>query len=292
MDNYDCIETKAGRVYLPEPDIPPPCEFIGRQEELWLCRAAFGINPETNQFIDDATPLHFRLEGPPGVGKNELVYEIVRGLQNVIEIPFYSIQGHEEMTPEDLTVLIVPDPRLQFVLRASPLAAALWHGGIFFFDEINRVPDRALTPLASVLDSRKELYSATTGIKIRPKNKHAETTFRFCCALNPELAHTGRGSLPDYIDQRTLPSITIDYHDIDTLREILRRSVTNNGLFLDAIEKWYKEKTRWQISVRQAITLAHYALNISTKHDSEIDAIRHAARNILPREERVEEVER
>ena len=124
--------------------MPPVCEFVGREQELWLCRAAFGITPEGDRFSADATPLHFRLEGPPGVGKNEIVYEIVRTLTRQADVPFYSIQGHEEMTPEDLSILLVSDPEapgFRPILRASPLATALYEGGIFFFDEINRVPE-------------------------------------------------------------------------------------------------------------------------------------------------------
>ena len=45
--------------------------------------------------------LHFRLQGPPGVGKkNELVYELVRRLQSRHDVPFDTIQGHEELAPE------------------------------------------------------------------------------------------------------------------------------------------------------------------------------------------------
>src|SRR5262249_37090429 len=158
--------------------------------ELRLCRAAFGVSPEG--LLDDALDaLHFRLEGPPGVGKNEIVYELARQLSKSIGLPFYSIQGHEEMTPEDLSVLIVPDPTgsgsMPLQLRASPLATALHEGGLFFFDEINRVPERALTPLASVLDKRRELYSATTGVTIQPRDSAARARFRFCCALNPSV---------------------------------------------------------------------------------------------------------
>ena len=114
---------------------------------------------------------------PPGVGKNEIVYQLARELAASENLPFYSIQGHEEMTPEDLSLLVVPDQSkgLEMTLRlqASPLATALVEGGLFFFDEINRVPGRALSPLASVLDDRRSLYSAITGITIRPRNDEA-----------------------------------------------------------------------------------------------------------------------
>jgi hypothetical protein len=144
--------------------------FVGRQEELRLCRAAFGMDSD-GRLSDVMVPLSFRLEGPPGVGKNEIVYQIAREMKEAEGIPFYSIQGHEEMTPGDLSILVVPDHKrsgpMPLERSASPLATALLTGGLFFFDEINRVPERALSPLASVLDSRRSLYSATTGITPR-----------------------------------------------------------------------------------------------------------------------------
>ena len=58
-------------------------ELVGRREEFAQCMAAWGIHPETLAPLDGARPLHFRLEGPPGVGKNEVVIEIARKLAYV-----------------------------------------------------------------------------------------------------------------------------------------------------------------------------------------------------------------
>jgi Cdc6-like AAA superfamily ATPase len=96
-------------IWLSPPQVVPSRDFVGREQELRLCRAAFGVNSD-NRFDVNMHPLHFRLEGPPGVGKNELVYELARQLATTENLEFYSIQGHEEMTPEDLSILIVPDP--------------------------------------------------------------------------------------------------------------------------------------------------------------------------------------
>src|SRR5690349_18289375 len=62
-------------LHLAVPEQVEPCDFHGRDHELWLCRAAFGIRPDGRDFADGVQPLNFRLEGPPGVGKNEIVYE-------------------------------------------------------------------------------------------------------------------------------------------------------------------------------------------------------------------------
>ena len=174
-----------------------------------------------------------------------------------MKIPFYSIQGHEEMTPEDLSILVVPDPDvsgyMQFRLQASPLATALYEGGLFFFDEINRVPERALTPWASVLDKRRSLYSATTGVTIRSKEDGStHTKFRFCCALNPKIGDAGRAALPDYIDERTLPVIKVGYPDFETLAEILRKNITSDTQVIDSLKEqgWvYNTQSVAEISI-------------------------------------------
>lgn len=263
---------------------PPECKFIGRETELNLCRAAFGISPE-GTFDSEMPPLHFRLEGPPGVGKNEIVYEMARRLAESEGLPFYSIQGHEEMTPEDLSLLIVPDPGatgyLQFRLQASPLATALYEGGLFFFDEINRVPERALSPLASVLDRRCSLYSATTGVTIRPKDDVAKSRFRFCCALNPSLGMAGKGALPDYIDERTLPAIKVGYPSLDALREILTQNLISDAKMLNAFEKWYQDEGVVDISVRQAMALTSYAMRALQQGEELFDVFKRSARDFM-----------
>lgn len=251
------------RIALAPPEIPHRCVFRGRENELRMCKAAFGVSADWSNLDNSLEPLHFRLEGPPGVGKNEIVYEIARKLAVSMRMPFYSIQGHEEMTPEDLSILVVPDSDnsrdLSFTLRASPLATALYEGGLFFFDEINRAPERALTPLASVLDKRQSLYSAMTGITIRPK-EGVRKRFRFCCAMNPDHGRTGRGGLSDYLDERTLPAIGVGYHDLETLAQILQENVTSERKHLDDFRKWYEDSKVQEISVRQAIALVTFSL--------------------------------
>jgi len=258
-------------IHLVDPEIPPQVEFSGRNAELRLCKAAFGLTP--NWRIDPGMiPLHFRLEGPPGVGKNEIVYEIARQLARSMDMPFYSIQGHEEMTPEDLSILTVPDPAggglMPFRLQASPLATALYTGGLFFFDEINRVPARALTPLASVLDRRRSLYSASSGLTIRPRNEEASERFRFCCALNPAVGNAGEAMLPDYIDERTLPVIKVDPPDIGSLREILERNVAPSAAVLENFEEWYRDSIVKEMSVRQVIALVVYVMRALGPNES------------------------
>jgi MoxR-like ATPase len=251
------------KVMLAAPVIVPKNHFVGRADELRMCRIAWGISEDGTRFLDNGVqPLSFRLEGPPGFGKNEIVYEIARKLG----MPLYVVQGHEELTPEDLALLLTPDATssrneiIGLTLRASPLATALHEGGLLFFDEINRVPERALSPLASVLDGRQYIYSAMTGMNIGPKDEEARAQFRFCCALNPSLSNAGH-VLPEYIEQRTLPVIEINQPPFEDLRVILRSALNPSPEFLEAFEHWYEQEDRNDVSVRQAMTLMNYAMN-------------------------------
>ncbi len=170
------------------------------------------------------------------------------------------------------------------IVRASPLATAIYEGALFFFDEINRVPERALSPLSSVLDGRKYIYSAMTGIKIKPRDDEAKRRFRFCCALNPALSQSGH-VLPEYIEQRTLPVIDINRPPFEDVIEILQKSLSPSLEFLDAFEKWYQEEENMDISVRQAISLVNYARNYkSGVGDTEYKILKKIQRHILGRQ--------
>ena len=133
------------------------------------------------------------------------------------------------MSPEDMVLAVVPAESqanleckgVRMVLRASPLATAILEGGIFFFDELNRLPERALAPLAPALDNRGMLFSSTSGIWLKP-SKNAKP-FLFCCALNPNI---GR-DLPGYIDQRTIPKIKVVYPGHEDLIELIKGQITS-----------------------------------------------------------------
>lgn len=262
MNEYDGEELGV-RFRLSPPFHIQSRKFIARSAELQQCFACWGIDGETKIMIDDLPPLNFRLEGPPGVGKNEIVYELARQLDR----PLYVIQGHEELTPEDLALVLVPDAEesasgaMRFSYNASPLVTALRKGALFFFDEINRVPERTLAPLASVLDERRRIYSALVARDIAPPDELKRGSFRFCCAMNPEGA--ARGALPEYIDERTLPVIRIDYLPVEDLIAVLENKLVPPKELLDAFRKWYEEEAKTQLSTRQATTLVQYAMAVS-----------------------------
>ncbi|MFF1615689.1 AAA family ATPase [Amycolatopsis sp. NPDC058278] len=272
-NEYVVLEGKP--VQLARPVRVPQRSFVGRESELNLCKMAWGIDLFSNRFVDsDLPPFNFRLEGPPGVGKNEIVYEVARQTGR----PLFIIQGHEELTPEDLSLLLVPAARRQaepsdpdsyevmeddrpgdLILQASPLATAIIVGGLCFFDEINRAPERALSPLSSVLDDRVALYSAMTGMFVEPQDDDARRGFRFCCALNPHMTSSGR-NLPEYIEQRTLPRIKMEPPEYKDLVAIIERALKPPADLLAAFEEWYSQERNLEISVRQALALVHYAM--------------------------------
>jgi MoxR-like ATPase len=263
-------------VWFPEPGEPPKCKkFVGRMRELTLCRAAWGCNAQGSAF-EVRTPLSFRLEGPPGVGKNEIVYELARELGK----PLYIMHGHEEFTPEDLSLVLVPgDRQFEFRLQGSALAAALRFGGLCFFDEINRIPPRALSPLASVLDSRVRLDSAMAGLTISPRDE-VRSDFRFCCAMNPA-GDAVTSNLPQYIDERTLPVIRVEYPDAEELFEIVQSNLSPPKPLWEAFQEWYSDQKRKEISARQVLSLVQYALNALAIGKDEKSAIETAAAGIF-----------
>ncbi|MGA1841248.1 MAG: AAA family ATPase [bacterium] len=259
------IKIDGRLVYLANPTDIPPCNFVSRSKELAYCETAWDIDIRQYKLGEgNNRPLHFRLQGPPGVGKNEIVYEIARRLK----LPLYTFQGHEEVTPEDLSIHLIPDQPdykaphsnvIPLILRASTLATAIYKGGLFFFDEINRVPERALSPLVSVLDDRLYIESAMTGLRIGPKDDETRKRFRFCCALNPGLGEV-RSILPEYIEQRTLPVIEVDYFSLEDLLAILKMNLQCPEGFLSAFQEWYNEEESQKISTRQAISLMAFAM--------------------------------
>ena len=225
-------------VLLPAPDEVPARRFVGRSDLLARCQAAW--------FEGGGDPLHFRLCGPPGVGKNELVYELSR----LRSQPLYPIQGHEELTPEDLacTARIAGGQRIEYI--GSPLLAAMLRGGICFFDEIGKVPCRSLSLLASVLDDRRSITSVLAGFTVR-----AHPHFRFCAAMNDADAATS--GLPGFVDERLRPAFTMGYPPPSEAVAIasLRHGACPSHL-LDAFRNWASRQT--DLSPRRAVGLLNY----------------------------------
>ena len=223
-------------IQLPRPTIPPANTYVGNGLLVRRTMAAWEAG------------LHFSLIGPPGIGKNELVYELAR----IAKAPLHIMQGHEELTPEDLAAgARIGSGNRVVEYIGSPLLAAMADGGICFFDEIGKVPARALSLLASALDDRRTLTSAITGITLT-----AHPEFRFCAALNDADAC----SLPAYISERLQPRFKIGHRTPEETAEIVkvRLGLAAEDLYL--LESFRDEAAlRETPSPRLALTIVKYA---------------------------------
>lgn len=232
-------------VLLPAPDPLPIRSFIGREQAVERCAAAW-------LSMGGASPLHLRLVGPPGVGKNALVYHLA---QKVEQKQLWILQGHDDLAPEDLacTPRIADNGRIEYV--GSPLLAAMIQGGICFFDEIGKVPGRALSLLASVLDDRRTLTSVLAGFTVT-----ASPDFRFVAAMNE--SDDVAGGLPEYLDERLRPVLRLDHPPVTETLAIVRSAVPYaEEVLLEAVRKWLvsREAESVRVSPRQALTLLSFA---------------------------------
>ncbi len=218
----------------------------------------------------DKTPLPFKLVGPPGMGKNTIVEHLARKVDGY---KFYSITGHEQLEPEDLILSIVPrvDGDKGFALHASPLLTALLTPrSIFFFDEIDRVPERTLSVLAPLLDHRRALFSGLVNKWFEPGPSSLPGDFLFCAALN---SNSGR-ALPSYIDQRLLPTIRVERPSTDEMVNVVKAIAKPEQALLDRFIKWYMDLgDDPQVSVRQCLAL----LEMAKRDDADVDLAKLAA---------------
>jgi len=245
FSNYERLEIQGKWVWVPQPTRIPAAVFVERPEVVEKAMTAWLTLP-------GQPPLNFRLYGPPGVGKNAIVYYLAATMGREL----YIINGHEELGPEDIacSATMTAGNAVEYV--ASPVFAAMLRGGICFFDEIGKAPTSALDPLASVLDDRRTLSSVLAGIHLR-----AHDDFLFCAALN-ENEETGLG-LPGFIDERTRPAIHVGYPPAETLEEILRSRLP------EASDVWFRVFLREfegvTLSTRNAITVMSYAFRMAQR---------------------------
>ncbi|MBM3321717.1 MAG: MoxR family ATPase [Candidatus Eisenbacteria bacterium] len=231
------------KVLIPGPDLVPERPFVGREDLIAQCLAAW-------LDVEGEGALHFRVIGPPGVGKNELIYYLARETKR----PLFIMHGHEELTPEDIacTARVTEENQVEYV--GSPLLAAMIQGGICFFDEIGKVPSRSLSLLASVLDDRRTLTSVLGGFSAR-----ARPEFRFCASMNDADAATY--GLPGYIDERLRPAFRMDHPPVDEILAIVGNGVpSSKGVLMEAFREWATAQEK--LSPREALTLMSYAARL------------------------------
>ena len=248
FSHYERVELEGKIIRVPYP-VAIPRPVLEDRPDLITRGLAAWLN------IADLPPLNFRLYGPPGSGKNALVYQLAQTLGKDL----YIINGHQELGPEDVACSATMTAQQSIEYVASPLFAAMLRGGICFFDEIGKAPTAALDPLASVLDDRRTLTSVLAGIHLK-----AHSEFLFCAALNQD-EEEGLG-LPGFIDERTRPAIKVDYPAAAIMERILRIHLPNAG---DAWFKVFLSKYQKGISPRGIITLLSYAFRLSQQEGNQ-----------------------
>ncbi len=243
VGSFEKVVIGGKSVLVPYQTEIPDFKFIGREQIIEKALAAWTC-------ISGTTPLNFRLYGPPGIGKNAIVYELAR----ILKKDLYIINAHEELGPEDVACSATMTSKNTIEYVASPLFAAMLRGGIFFFDEIGKAPQSALDPLASVLDDRRTLTSVLAGIHLK-----AHPGFLCCSALNED-EETGIG-LPGFIDERTRPAIYVGYPPLPEVEEILRSRLQEiPDVWVKVLLTDYKNVN---LSTRNTITLLGYAYRLS-----------------------------
>ena len=242
FQEFEIVEIQGKQVWVPLPVEVKNDSFVEWGGIIEKAMAAWLT-------VDGLPSLNFRLYGPPGCGKNAIVYHLGRLLKKDL----YVINGHAELGPEDIacTPVMTAGNKISYV--ASPIFAGALRGGIVFLDEVGKVPNSALSPLASLLDSRRTLTSVQAGLHLR-----AHKDFTFCAALNED-EEVG-GGLPGFFDERTRPSLYVGRPPKEILEKILRIHIPV------ASDIWFKVflKEFWgkKISPRNGLTLLSHAYSM------------------------------
>lgn len=124
--------------------------------------------------------------GQPGIGKTTLVKDLAKLMPG--DNKFVRVQGSPDLTAEDLIGDIDPIKAMEF----GPLSKEAFtpgklfkaDGGILFFDEINRCPEKLQNSLLQVLQEKR--------ITIGSYDVDFNANFIFIATMNPEDTNTER----------------------------------------------------------------------------------------------------
>ncbi len=244
---------------LSQPDIID-AKWIGQNRYLTQLLAAWMV-------IDDKDlPMNPRLIGKPGVGKTTLA--AVAGQFRKQDI--YIFQATVDTRPEDLLVVPIITAGNKVSYHASSLVTAMIKGGVCILDEGNRMSEKSWASLAPLLDYRRYIESIIAGVKIK-----AHPDFRIVTTMNDDASTF---EIPDYIQSRLQPQITIDFPDRDEELMILKEFLPFADekilyYIVNFLQKAHKEDEKF--SVRDGINIGRYISKRmkqkenSNKNDSE-----------------------
>lgn len=203
-------------------------------------------------------PMAPLLVGPPGVGKNHIVYELARLTGKQLWI----FQGHEDVRADELSCEAreSDDPARKIDYILAPPATAMVEGGIIFFDEIGKMRPGALAPLASLNDERRSLFSLLLGDDIR-----AHPGFRFIAATNSvDLSAEG---LPESIRSRLRPVIEVGVPGRREISRIVRsrfeRVAANDALMSHFWRLWDAQRDSTLPSPRTTLHIFGLAMGLA-----------------------------
>lgn len=242
--NHQTTKINGKEVLLSQPYNAQVDPFIGKENEIKLILASWmsGKGGET------LSPL---LLGAPGTGKNRIVYECAK----ITKKPLYIINGHDDLSPDDLAVSARisdnAEKKIDYIL--SPLVSAMINGGICFFDEIAKCGSKSLSLLASVLDERRYIDSTLLGERI-----FAHPGFRFIAATNNSDLQSSY--FPDFIRSRLRPVIEIGYPSSEEVSQIIKTRYSRlNGSSENLMKRFWKN---WQQSKGDRAPVPRDVINI------------------------------
>jgi len=149
---------------------------------------------------------HILVEGPPGLAKTRAVKTLASG----IEGNFQRIQFTPDLLPADLTGTDIYRPQdSSFKFQPGPL----FHD-VIVADEINRAPAKVQSALLESMEERQ----ITVGLNTYPLSQ-----LYFVMATQNPIEQEGTYPLPEAQLDRFLLKIKIDYPEVDSEIEIMRR---------------------------------------------------------------------
>lgn len=252
--NLSSIRLGSKQVFIS----PPYDQSIRYSEELVGNEAVLRTVMGAWQQQPGMPPMAPLLVGPPGVGKNHIVYELARLTGKQLWI----FQGHEDVRADELSCEAreSDDPARKIDYILAPPATAMVEGGIIFFDEIGKMRPGALAPLASLNDERRSLFSLLLGDDIR-----AHPGFRFIAATNSvDLSAEG---LPEFIRSRLRPVIEVSVPGRREISRIVRsrfeRVAANDSLLSHFWRLWGAQRDRTLPSPRTTLQIFGLAMGLA-----------------------------
>lgn len=190
-------------------------------------------------------PLAVCISGPPGSGKTAAVWAAAQALRKNC----YTTQGATDCSAQDLVVFPVPTVARTFDAVASGICTATIAGSIGLYDEIGKVAlhsPESLTPLASLLDDRRMLWSDFLKQPIP-----ASPGFAFIATKQDD------EPLPFYVAQRVL-TFHAALPPPEIVLEIVRKRFPRAPSMLsEAMREWVSG--RRGLSARDACLVMHFA---------------------------------